>query len=239
MYNTPYPTQPPTTTQAPPPSYPPAGPPSPARSSWPRLAVLIAAIIVAASFLPATLPKSASAARKAAYPQPVIAAVVSNVGGSNTFHTGDQISFTVQVQAGKNLTYAWNINGQSYTGATVTTSFTDPGQQTASVTATDPIGQTANAQTSVTVLPPAPTACFNATQDSYFTSYYSFDASCSQGEIQQYFWDFGDGNVDNNSGSFVYHDYAANGTYTVTLTVVDGYNQRSTPYTQTVTVSGL
>lgn len=236
MYNTPYPTQPAVQTQAPPPPYPPAGPVR-ANSSWPRLALFVGAVIVLASFLPATLPKSAAAARKSAYPQPVINVKVAT-GGAQTFHTGDQVSFTVDVQAGKNLKFDWSINGQSYTGATVTTTFTDPGQVTVQVTATDPIGQSANAQTSVNVLPPAPTACFTASPDPYSPYYFNFDASCSTGYVQHYTWSFGDGGSDDTFTSSDYHDYYPNtGTFTVTLTVSDNSNQ-SASTTQTITVTG-
>jgi PKD repeat protein len=43
-------------------------------------------------------------------------------------------------------------------------------------------------------------------------------------EVEKYIWDFGDGNT--NSGQFISHTYAANGTYEVCLTVVgnDGKN---------------
>jgi hypothetical protein len=199
--------------------------------------MLVGAVIVLASFLPATLPKAATAARKAAYPKPDISVTVAT-GGTTTFHTGDSVSFTTHVTSGKNLTFDWDINGQKYSGPSVTTSFTDPGQVTVQVTATDPIGQSADAQTSVNILPPAPHACFQASPDPYSTYYYSFDASCSSGQIQTYTWSFGDGGSDNTGSYAEYHDYyPSTGTFTVTLTVTDGYNQTDTT-TQTVTVTG-
>lgn len=233
MYNTPYPTQPAVQTQAPPPSYPPTGPGG-AKRSWPRLALLVGAVIVLASFLPATLPRAVSAARKSAYPKPAI----SISAGGASFQTGQSVTFTVNVQSGKNLTYNWNINGQTYTGATVATTFDQPGQQTAHVTATDPIGQSADAQTSVNVLPPAPRACFTASPDPYSSYYFNFDASCSTGQVQQYAWSYGDGGTDSTFSSSDYHDYyPSTGSFTVTLTVTDAYNQSDTT-TQTVTVTG-
>lgn len=234
MYNTPYPTQPAVQTQAPPPPYPPAGPAGP-KGSWPRLALLVGAVIVLASFLPATLSKSAASARKAAYPQPAIS--ISS-GGNTSFRTGQSITFTVNVSAGKDLTFDWNVNGQTFTGPSVTTSFDQPGQQTAHVTATDPIGQSVDAQMSVNVLPPAPVACFTASPDSYSTYYYYVDASCSTGDIQNYIWDFGDGVTQNSYGSSYYHDYyPSKGTFTITLRVTDNYGQSDTT-SQTVTVTG-
>lgn len=232
MYNTPFPTQ--SAVQAPPAPNPPTGPTG-GKRSWPRLALLVLVVIVAASFLPATLPKAASAARKAAYPKPAISI---SVGGSS-FQTGQSVTFTVNVQSGKNLKFDWSVNDQAYTGPSITTSFTDPGQETVHVTATDPIGQTADAQTSVNVLPPPPVACFTANPDSYSTYYYYFDASCSQGQIQQYVWTFGDNSSpDTTYGGGDYHDYYPNtGTFTVTLTVTDNYNQ-SNSVTRTITVTG-
>ncbi|MGH2484496.1 MAG: PKD domain-containing protein [Ktedonobacterales bacterium] len=231
MYNTPYPTQPPTMT--PPAPYPPAGPGQ--RRSWPRLALLVVGIIVLASFLPATLPKTAASARKAAYPQPVISITAS---AGSPYRTGNAVTFSVNVQAGKNLTYSWDVNGQNLTGPSVTTTFTDAGQGTAQVTATDPIGQQASAHVDFNVLPPPPVACFTDSPDFYSTYYIAFDATCAQGQIQQYNWDFGDGQTDQTFSPQDYHDYyPATGTFTVTLTVTDNYGQTNAT-TQTVTVTG-
>lgn len=50
----------------------------------------------------------------------------------------------------------------------------------------------------------------------------SFDASSSNGfgkSLVSYTWDFGDGNTTTTSSSVIDHDYAANGTYNVKLTV--------------------
>jgi len=52
-----------------------------------------------------------------------------------------------------------------------------------------------------------------------------FDASASQGEIVLYQWDFGDGNQ--GTGVRVTHIYAAEGTYTVRLTVTDDRGRQS------------
>jgi PKD repeat protein len=236
MYNTPYPTQPPTMSPPapyPPAPYPPTGPGQP--RSWPRLALLVVGVIVLASFLPATLPKTAATARKSAYPLPAISITAS---ASSPFRTGADVTFSVNVLKGKDLTYSWKINGENPTGPSVTTTFTDPGQQAVNVTATDPIGQQASAQLSFNVLPPPPQACFTASVDFYSTYAVNFDATCTQGQIQQYNWDFGDGQTDQTFNPQDYHDYyPATGTFTVTLTVTDNYGQTGTT-TQTVNVTG-
>lgn len=236
MYNTPYPTQPPTMSPPapyPPAPYPPAGPGQ--QRSWPRLALLVVAIVVLASFLPATLPKTAASARKAAYPQPAISITAS---ASSPYRTGAAVTFSVNVLKGKDLKYSWDLNGQNPTGPSVTTTFTDAGQQTVNVTATDPIGQQATANLNFNVLPPAPVACFTASVDFYSTYAVNLDATCTQGQIQQYNWDFGDGQTDQTFSPQDYHDYyPATGTFTVTLTVTDTYGQTGTT-TQTVSVTG-
>jgi PKD repeat protein len=232
MYNTPYPTQPPT--MSPPAPYPPTGPGQ--QRSWPRLALLVVGVIVLASFLPATLPKTAATARKAAYPLPAISITAS---AGSPYRTGAAVTFSVNVLKGKDLTYSWDVNGQNPTGPSVTTTFTDAGQGTVNVTATDPIGQQATAHMNFNVLPPAPVACFTASVDFYSTYAVNLDATCTQGQIQQYNWDFGDSSTpDQTFSPQDYHDYyPATGTFTVTLTVTDNYGQTGTT-TQTVTVTG-
>ena len=69
--------------------------------------------------------------------------------------------------------------------------------------------------------PQDPVAAF--THDCDVTSC-SFDASGStdaDGEITDFAWDFGDGESTSGPAAIVQHDYAATGTYTVTLSVTD------------------
>ena len=69
--------------------------------------------------------------------------------------------------------------------------------------------------------PQDPVAAF--TEDCDVTSC-SFDASGStdaDGEITDFAWDFGDGESTSGPAAVVQHDYAATGTYTVTLSVTD------------------
>ena len=68
----------------------------------------------------------------------------------------------------------------------------------------------------------SPTARFFASQSGEQPGVVSFDAAASSdvdGNIRQYSWDFGDGN--GGMGVQLSHSYAQEGTYTVTLVVVD------------------
>ena len=60
-----------------------------------------------------------------------------------------------------------------------------------------------------------------------------FDASSSSGAIASYEWNFGDG--ERGSGRTDGHDYAAPGTYIVTLTVMDSFG-RTASQSQSITV---
>jgi hypothetical protein len=85
-----------------------------------------------------------------------------------------------------------------------------------------------------------PTACFNrdpitGPQGTVFT----FDATCSSdadGYVVSYTWDFGDGEIDSESGPVVWHGYDA-GTYMVKLTVTDNQGHSSETF-QNVLVTG-
>lgn len=66
-----------------------------------------------------------------------------------------------------------------------------------------------------------------------------FDGSATVGDIAVYDWDYGDGNSDLDNGVDPDHQYAADGTYTVTFTVTDvDSNVASVQATFEVTISG-
>ncbi|MFK7893005.1 MAG: PKD domain-containing protein [Granulosicoccus sp.] len=105
-----------------------------------------------------------------------------------------------------------------------TVSFSVPGTYTLELVAND--GELSNSDTViVTVEPPnaAPTANLNSSAIAGTTPFtVTFDASTSSdsdGVIEDYQWDFGDGNTD--TGAIVSHTYQTGGTFTATLTVTD------------------
>jgi PKD repeat protein len=79
-----------------------------------------------------------------------------------------------------------------------------------------------------------PTARFTSTCQQLHCSLDGSGSTDSDGVITAYAWDFGDGSV--GSGSTTTHDFAASGTYPVTLTVTDDDNATGTVTAQ-VTVS--
>ncbi len=205
---------------------------------------LIVVVVIAAS----TLPTALVAARTAAFPTPKVSIETSTQGPVGT---GESVTFTAQRAAGNQLTYTWTFansdgspiqnssgNDLTATGPTTSQSFDNYGSVTATLTATDPTGQSAQANTTVQVYPPAPTAAFIA-NTSYSFCFVQFDGSgsSSQASITDYFWNFGDGNTDDSyTSSGDYHYYTGAGTYDVTLTVSDSYGQKGTT-TQTIHVS--
>lgn len=99
--------------------------------------------------------------------------------------------------------------------------FSETGTYDATLTVTDDGGLASSVTQAVSVVRPnvAPTAAFGAECD--FLSC-QFDATAStdgDGTIDDYAWDFGDGETD--TGSSPSHDYAQPGTYTATLVVTD------------------
>ncbi len=125
--------------------------------------------------------------------------------------------------------WAWDF-GDTTTGngATVAHSYAAAGQYTVTLTVTDNRGGTATVSHAVTVLAPnvKPTGAFTWTADD---EKLSFDASASadtDGTIESYEWEFGDG--ESGSGKTPSHTYAASGTYTVKLTVTDDRGGKDT-----------
>jgi len=127
---------------------------------------------------------------------------------------------------GDALTFAWNFgDGTNGAGATVTHTFTSPGQYTVGLTVTDARGASSTDYQTIQVADAGetPTAVFSASPTSGGTpltvTFNAAGSSDPDGSIDSYTWSFGDGGT--GSGVNVLHTYATSGTYTATLTVTD------------------
>ena len=187
-------------------------------------------IVLLAGILFFTMPGAVAAGVRGAYP--TVRAVISGASDGTNVQQGQTITFSAAQSTGKDLTYNWTFDdGSSATTPTVTKIFSEAAQDYhVSLSVSDPLsslpGHSANTSIDLHVLPPPPVASFVAQVDSY--GYLSVDASASQGAIQTYLWDFGDGSTDQSYGATDYHYYSANGTYTVKLTVQDSYGRADT-----------
>ena len=128
------------------------------------------------------------------------------------------VTFT-DASTGVVTSYSWDFGDSgSSTLANPTHEFTDAGTYTVSLTVTGPGGSDVDSQASlITVIEPAPVASFGAAPTSGDAPLTVAFTDASTGAVTSYSWDFGD------SGSSTLanptHEYAAAGTYTVSLTV--------------------
>lgn len=139
------------------------------------------------------------------------------------------------------LTYSWNFGNGSGSGAVATRTYTAANTYTVTLTARDEWGLTATSTQTVTIAVPAgnrpPTAVFNPPACSGLSCNVSAVGSTDPvtGDALTYRWAWGDGTPDaTTAGSS--HTFPADGTYTVTLTVTDGWGA-ATVVTRDVTVS--
>ena len=157
--------------------------------------------------------------------QPPVAAFTES---AETVYTHEVITFNASDSYdpdGTIVSYWWNFgDGTSATGIIVEHSYADNGSYTVTLTVTDNDGATHTATAIKTVLNRSPVASF--TESPAFFVYINetihFDASDSSdldGNIDSYWWDFGDGT--SASGVTTEHSYTLEGDYTVTLTVTD------------------
>ena len=130
---------------------------------------------------------------------------------------------------------AWSFSdGGTATGTTVTRTFAAPGTFTATATVTDDDGATNATSRSVTVADAAPVARFTSTCTGRTCTFDAATSTDADGTVASYAWVFGDGGT--GTGVRPSRTYAANGTYSVQLTVTDNRGRTGT-VTQPVTAS--
>ena len=122
---------------------------------------------------------------------------------------------------GQVVSYAWTFgDGTTGTGATPTHVYAAAGTYPVTLTVTDDSGATAVASSSVTVVAnTAPSAAFTTSATGLTVSTDAAASADVDGTIASYAWEFGDGSV--GTGASATHSYAAEGIYSVRLTVTD------------------
>ncbi|WP_448625443.1 PKD domain-containing protein [Geodermatophilus sp. URMC 64] len=136
--------------------------------------------------------------------------------------------------------YAWNFgDGTTGTGPAPAHAYSRAGTWTVTLTVTDDDGATATRTASVTTTEPPPnvlpTAAFDATATGRTVVLDAARSTDADGTVVSHAWTFGDGGT--GSGRTASHTYAADGDYTVVLTVTDDDGDSST-VSQTLHVSG-
>jgi glucose/arabinose dehydrogenase len=143
------------------------------------------------------------------------------------------------------VSYAWDFgdNSTGATGPTPVHTYSFVGQYNVSLTVTDNESYTSTAFQEVQVLtpPPAPlppVAVFTSrpspVEPRVPVTFDASDSYDSDGRIQSYRWDFGDGTRD--TGNKTTHAFQTRGTYAVALVVTDNDNQTATA-THSIVVS--
>jgi PKD repeat protein len=129
---------------------------------------------------------------------------------------------------GSIVAWDWDFgDGNTDSGETVNHTYAEVGTYAVSLTVTDDFGNSDTGTTTATINPPEelpPVADANGPYSALVGETITFDGTGStdpNGDetIVSFAWDFGDGST--GSGATVDHAYAAEGTYSVTLTVTD------------------
>jgi len=167
---------------------------------------------------------SSSSSTKTVLNRPPIASFTES---AETVYTAEAITFNASASYdpdGVIVSYFWDFgDGANATGGTAEHVYADDGIYTVTLTVTDDDGASGSASAIKTVLNRSPAASFTESSEIVLTGeVITFNASDSydpDGNIVDYFWDFGDGS--NATGVTVDHSYADDGNYTVTLAVTD------------------
>jgi large repetitive protein len=153
---------------------------------------------------------------------------------------GTSSSGTVDPNLGDTIAYSWNFGDGTALSTSTSPSHTYAlqGTYTITLTTTDGWGNAASTSKVVNLTMPAgnvapvPTFTVQCTALACLTN--SFGTADPDGDVIRYSWNFGDGTAASTAASPA-HTYAVAGTYTLTLTVTDGWNNTAST-TRTVTV---
>jgi MYXO-CTERM domain-containing protein len=171
---------------------------------------------------------------------------VAEVGPARSAVVAEVVSFDGSASSDSDGTiaaYAWDFgDGSTATGATAAHAFAAAGSYFVRLTVTDDDGATGEDYALVSIggggANTPPTAEAGADRSGETGASVAFDGSGSSdadGALIAYLWDYGDGS--SGVGRTASHIYAAGGTYTATLTVIDNGGASATD-TTSVTVVG-
>jgi PKD repeat protein len=178
----------------------------------------------------------------------VIAEPSGNVAPTPTFITncialacGTSSAGTVDPNVGDVISYLWNWGDgtPTSTGTAATHTYLVPGTYTVTLTTTDGWLKAASTTRQVVLVEPptnsAPTVTFTANCTALTCQMNSAGTVDPDGDVIRYSWSWGDLTAVSTTANPA-HSYAAQGTYTITLTVTDGWNRVNTT-TRTVTMT--
>ncbi len=175
--------------------------------------------------------------------------------GSRSYDPNDDTNGNETIDGGEgdNCIYNWDFGDNSTSGSqnqpNASHSYDEPGTYTATITVTDPRGQSDKDTIIVYVLVPnkIPVAAitiadekssYDSLEEIKFSSEYSYDPDNETGgDIIRYNWDFGDGarSTDTNPS----HSFSKPGTYDVTLLVEDDRRDQSDLVIKTIIINNL
>lgn len=145
---------------------------------------------------------------------PITGLIATNNGPTEL---GKSTTLNASIAAGSNVTYTWDFgDGQSGNGSVVTHKYSSVGLYTAKVTATNGVSNLVQSTTVHIVDVPISGLLVSSNSPTELGKATTLTASVASGSNVVYAWDFGDGQTGN--GSTAVHQYAAVGTYSVTLT---------------------
>ena len=165
---------------------------------------------------------TASTTRGVTVTRPANLPPVAAFGSSTAFLTASVDGSGSSDPDGTIASYAWAFgDGGTATGATASHTYAAAGTYDVTLTVTDDRGGSTALTKQVTVAAnAAPQARFTSSIDRLVVALDASTSSDAEGAVAAYAWDFGDGTT--GTGRTTSHTYAADGTYTVRLTVTDG-----------------